>query len=129
MVWLDAIGLTSFVKISESARAEHHAIPHRWWLICRAEVRKVENEIDERYVAVGHGRDYDGVPPNKGVCRGNADEVLAARVITRRSAQKAISALNEELEHIDLPVFREIPERRRDRNIILVDDEVSQQHP
>jgi transglutaminase-like putative cysteine protease len=84
-------------------------------------------EIDERYVIVGHGRHYDDVPPNKGIYRGNADEVLEARVLTRPSAPKAISALNEELEHIDLPVFPEIPERRRDRSIILVDDDVSQQ--
>lgn len=81
-----------------------------------------DREIDERYVIVGHGRHYDDVPPNKGIYRGNADEVLEARVVTRRSAQKAISALNEELEQIDVPVFPEIPERRRDRNIMLVDD-------
>ncbi len=31
------------------------------------------------------------------------------------------------MEHIDLPVFPEIPERRRDRNVIVVEDEAAQQ--
>ena len=70
-------------------------------------------EIDERYVVVGHGRHYDDVPPNKGIYRGNADETLTREVDTRPSADKAISALYEEMEHIDVPVYQEIPERRR----------------
>ena len=85
-------------------------------------------EIDERYVVVGHGRHYDDVPPNKGIYRGNADEALDAQVVTRVSAPKPISALYEEMEHIDVPVYPEIPERRRDRGIaIIVDDSVEQQ--
>jgi transglutaminase-like putative cysteine protease len=84
-------------------------------------------EIDERYVVVAHGRHYDDVPPNKGIYRGNADEVLEVYVRTEPTAQKAISALNEELTHIDLPVFPEIPERRRDRNVLVVDDDITQQ--
>jgi transglutaminase-like putative cysteine protease len=84
-------------------------------------------EIDERYVIVGHGRHYDDVPPNKGIYRGNAEETLEAQVFTRPSAPKAIAALNEEMQHIDVPVFPEIPDRRRDRNILLVEDEIGQQ--
>jgi transglutaminase-like putative cysteine protease len=72
-------------------------------------------EIDGHYVAVGHGRHYDDVPPNKGIYRGNADEVLRTEVRTRTSAPKDISALHEEMEQIDVPVYQEIPERRRDR--------------
>ena len=83
--------------------------------------------IDERYVVVGHGRHYDDVPPNKGIYRGNAVETLEARVVTRPSAQKPIATLYEEMEHIDLPVFPEIPERRRDRNILAIEDEIGQQ--
>ena len=84
-------------------------------------------EIDERYVVVAHGRHYDDVPPNKGIYRGNAVETLETQVVTRPAGQKAISALYEEMEHIDLPVFPEIPERRRDRNIIMIEDAAAQQ--
>ena len=87
-----------------------------------------DREIDERYVAVGHGRHYDDLPPNKGIYRGNAAETLETHVFTRPSAPKAISALHEELEQIDVPVFPEIPERRRDRGlVVLVDDRAEQQ--
>ena len=72
-------------------------------------------EIDERYVVVGHGRHYDDLPPNKGIYRGNADETLATGVRTQESRPKDISALHEEMEQIDVPVYQEIPERRRER--------------
>ncbi|HKW93847.1 MAG TPA: transglutaminase family protein [Methylomirabilota bacterium] len=72
-------------------------------------------EIDERYVVVGHGRHYDDVPPNKGIYRGNADETLATGVRTQESRPKDISALHEEMEQIDVPVYQEIPDRRRER--------------
>jgi transglutaminase-like putative cysteine protease len=86
-------------------------------------------ELDERYVVVAHGRHYDDVPPNKGIYRGNAEEALDATVVTRPSQQRAAASLREDLEHIDLPVFPEIPERRRDRSIhvLMIEDEVSQQ--
>jgi len=71
-------------------------------------------EVDDRYVVVGHGRHYDDVPPNKGIFRGNADEQLHTGVRTQESGPKAISALHEEMEQIDVPVYQEIPERRRD---------------
>jgi transglutaminase-like putative cysteine protease len=84
-------------------------------------------EIDERYVVVGHGRHYDDVPPNKGIYRGNADEALEAQVLTRPSMPKGISALYEEMEQIDVPVYPEIPERRRDRGVLLIEDPTEQQ--
>ena len=84
-------------------------------------------EIDERYVVVGHGRHYDDVPPNKGIYRGNADEALEAQVVTRPSMPKGISALYEEMEQIDVPVYPEIPERRRDRGVLLIEDPTEQQ--
>ncbi len=71
--------------------------------------------VDERYVVVGHGRHYDDVPPNKGIYRGNAQEVLHTEVRTQESAPKDISALHEEMEQIDVPVYQEVPERRVDR--------------
>ena len=82
--------------------------------------------VDERYVVVGHGRHYDDVPPNKGIFRGNAHEALSAEAIMRRSAPKAISTLHEEVEHIDLPVFQEIPGRTHDWTSTVVEDAVAQ---
>ena len=71
--------------------------------------------VDDHYVVVGHGRHYDDVPPNKGIYRGNADETLGTGVRTQESGPKDISALHEEMEQIDVPVYQEIPDRRRER--------------
>ena len=84
-------------------------------------------EIDERYVAVGHGRHYEDVPPNKGIFRGSAREALTAEVYTRVSAQKDVSTLREEIEAIDLPVFQEIPARSRGWSGTVDDDVIVQQ--
>ena len=48
-------------------------------------------------------------------------------VVTRLSTPRAISALYEEMEHIDVPVYPEIPERRRDRGILVIEDPTEQQ--
>ena len=83
--------------------------------------------VDDRYVVVGHGRHYDDVPPNKGIYRGVAKETLKAEVMTEAVASKVVSTLREELSHIDLPVFREIPARPPDRIVTNVADIASQQ--
>ena len=83
--------------------------------------------IDEHYVVVGHGRHYDDVPPNKGIYRGNADEILRTEVRTQESTPKDISALHEEMEQIDVPVYQEIPERRRDRLKMAAEEIAAQQ--
>jgi transglutaminase-like putative cysteine protease len=72
-------------------------------------------EVSDRYVVVAHGRHYDDVPPNKGIYRGNADETLRTEVRTQEATPKDISALHEEMEQIDVPVYQEVPERRGDR--------------
>ncbi len=72
-------------------------------------------EVDERYVVVGHGRHYDDVPPNKGIYRGGASETLRAEVFTQVTPGRGVSTLHEELRQIDLPVYREVPERPPDR--------------
>jgi len=74
-------------------------------------------EIDDHYVEVAHGRHYEDVPPNRGIFRGNARESLTAEVYTRPSTQKAVATLHEEVAQIDLPVFQEIPERRREHGV------------
>jgi transglutaminase-like putative cysteine protease len=86
-----------------------------------------DRAVDDRYVVVGRGRHYDDVPPNKGIFRGNAREALQAEVHTRRSAPKPIAALHEEVEHIDLPVFQEIPARTHEWTSPAVEDAVAQQ--
>src|SRR6266566_5009711 len=78
--------------------------------------------VDERYVVVGHGRHYDDVPPNKGIYRGIAKESLKAEVVTEVVPGKIVSTLREEISHIDLPVFREIPARPPDRIVTNVAD-------
>jgi transglutaminase-like putative cysteine protease len=83
--------------------------------------------VDERYVVVGHGRHYDDVPPNKGIYRGVAQEMLNAEVFTEVVPGAGVVTLREELHHIDLPVFREVPARASDRIIADLGDVSAQQ--
>ena len=83
--------------------------------------------MDERYVVVGHGRHYDDVPPNKGIFRGVAKETLKAEVLTEIVPAKVVSTPREEIRHIDLPVFREIPARPPDRLVTNIADIATQQ--
>ncbi len=66
---------------------------------------------DERYVIVGYGRTYNDVPPNRGIYSGTAEEHLDARVITTPVLEREHPRLVEESQHIDLPVYRELPGR------------------
>jgi transglutaminase-like putative cysteine protease len=83
--------------------------------------------VDERYVVVGHGRHYDDVPPNKGIYRGIARETLKAEVVTEVVPPNIIATLREEIRHIDLPVFRELPARPPDRIVTGLSDVSAQQ--
>jgi transglutaminase-like putative cysteine protease len=83
--------------------------------------------VDERYVVVGHGRHYDDVPPNKGIYRGAAQEMLNAEVFTEAVPGAGVVTLREELHHIDLPVFRELPARVSDRIVADLGDVSAQQ--
>ena len=51
----------------------------------------------------------------------------APRCAPRRSTPKDISALHEEMEQIDVPVYQEIPERRRDRLKLAAEEIAAQQ--
>jgi transglutaminase-like putative cysteine protease len=86
-----------------------------------------DREIDERYVIVAHGRHYHDVPPNRGTYRGTAKETLHAEVQTTISSHKAVSALHEEIRHIDLPVYREIPARPAERTLTALEAAAAQQ--
>lgn len=98
--------------------------PRRGWIPFDPTHHRV---VDERYVVVGRGRHYDDVPPNRGIFRGNAREALQAEVHTRRSGPKPVAVLHEEVEHIDLPVFQEIPARSHDWTSAVVEDAAAQQ--
>ena len=86
-----------------------------------------DREIDERYVVVGHGRTYDDVPPNKGIYRGNAREALRAQVRTELSTERAAPGAQESLQTIDLPVFKEIPERPTGYDAVVMVEQAAQQ--
>lgn len=83
--------------------------------------------VDERYVVVAHGRNYDDVPPNKGLYRGTAKETLEAEVQTDVSAPKPISTLHEEIRQIDLPVYQEISDRPVERMPTPAEEAAAQQ--
>lgn len=86
-----------------------------------------DREIDERYVVVAHGRHYDDVPPNKGIYRGNAREVLAAEVHTRPLGARTPTAPPETVQAIELPVYAEVPERRREPEAVVAEAAAQQQ--
>ncbi len=79
---------------------------------------------DERYVVVAHGRDYDDVPPNRGIYRGVANETLTASVRTRESTEHRIYAIQDETGEIDVPVFAEAPHTAQTPRVALVDDDL-----
>lgn len=66
----------------------------------------------ENHVVVATGRHYDEVPPNRGVYRGTAGEILTATVRTKEIPAPEYSSYREEIKDIELPVYSEIPDRR-----------------
>jgi transglutaminase-like putative cysteine protease len=78
---------------------------------------------DERYVVVAHGRDYDDVPPNRGIYRGAASESLVASVRTRVSDERRSYGLQDEIGEIDVPVFTEAPHTAKTPGIEPVDED------
>lgn len=69
---------------------------------------------DERYVVVAHGRNYDDVPPNKGVYRGAARESLETTVKVVPAEANGASELRARIGAIDVPVYAKIPGRRQE---------------
>lgn len=65
--------------------------------------------VGERHVLVARGRSYADVPPNRGVYRGDAEESLEARVLTRvvktPTHRRSIAPMIAEL-----PTYREAPD-------------------
>ncbi|MDG2055653.1 MAG: transglutaminase family protein [Phycisphaerales bacterium] len=67
------------------------------------------------YATVAYGRNYNDVPPNKGIFQGNASETLEAHVVTRPAVRTESVQLRQET-YLDLPVYQEIPESDRSKN-------------
>lgn len=84
---------------------------------------------DQRYVVVAHGRNYDDVPPNRGIFRGAAHETLHASVHIRQSEERQTYGLQDEIGELDVPVFPEMPHSSQDSRAALTDDDSQQRQP
>jgi transglutaminase-like putative cysteine protease len=93
------------------AWAEVYSLKHGWVAFDPTH----DSSPDDSYVAVGRGRHYDDTPPNRGIYRGDAQEKLRAEVHTQRSSQRDVVGLHEQVETIQVPVYRELPAALRDR--------------
>jgi transglutaminase-like putative cysteine protease len=117
------------VESGENAPSQSHAWVEAWsptagWLA----VDPTHDQVpDERYVVVAHGRDYDDVPPNRGIFRGNAGETLQASVHTRQSEDRQSYGLQDEIGEIDVPDFSEVPHSPQTPSASLTDDDSQSQ--
>lgn len=82
---------------------------------------------DDAYVTIGRGRHYDDTPLNRGIYRGSGKETLRAAVHTERSMRRDVVGLHEQLESIDVPVYRELPAAGRERRVALAQKGPQQQ--
>ena len=67
------------------------------------------SSVGEQHVVVGYGRQYDDVPPNRGIFRGAAEESLAVEVHTKRVERRERHHASTPLV-MDVPVFPEAPD-------------------
>jgi len=67
--------------------------------------------IGEPYVVVAYGRNYDDVPPNRGIFRGAAEEALTVEVITTPVERRERHHVNSPLI-MEVPVFAEAPDHQ-----------------
>lgn len=70
-------------------------------------------ETNANYVTVGTGRNYNDVPPNRGVYRGGAQEQLRAAIHTETAASVDVSQMQRQTEGIDVPTYTELPAAAR----------------
>jgi transglutaminase-like putative cysteine protease len=77
----------------------------------------------ERYVLIGRGRNYQDVAPNRGIYRGRARETLKTAVRTAQVQRRDVAALHEQVEQIDVPVYRELPIRAKRASVVAEQDE------
>ena len=78
---------------------------------------------NEKYAVVAHGRNYDDVPPNKGVFRGSAEETLEATVRTNLTQEPDETEYKETMGSLDVPVYAKIPTRTAS----VLDDQIADQ--
>lgn len=70
------------VRVETHAWAEVAVPGFGWWGLDPTN----RQEVGERHVKIGHGRDYDDVAPFRGIYGGSADHVLEVTVDMRRAA-------------------------------------------
>lgn len=68
--------------------------------------------IDENFVKVAVGRDFTDVPPNKGVCRGTADQTISVRVETRELDHLPALTWQEQLPPLHVPLRAILPRKK-----------------
>jgi len=117
------------VESGEDVPSQSHAWVEAWsptagWLAVDPTHDQTPNE---RYVVVAHGRDYDDVPPNRGIFRGSAGETLHASVLTRQAEERQSYGLQDEIGEIDVPEFAEVPHSTQTPSASLTDDDPQSQ--
>jgi transglutaminase-like putative cysteine protease len=80
--------------------------------------------INEHFVKVAVGRDFNDVPPNKGLYRGRGDETIFVRVETRELDRLPALSWQEQLPPLNVPLTAILP---RPRPTARQDDETQQQ--
>jgi transglutaminase-like putative cysteine protease len=80
--------------------------------------------VDEAFVKVAVGRDFNDVPPNRGVFRSRGEETIFVRVETRQLERLPALSWQEQLPPLNVPLTAIVPRPRpANRN----DDDVQQQ--
>ncbi|MBX3095334.1 MAG: transglutaminase family protein [Fimbriimonadaceae bacterium] len=105
--------VNGYLHVEKTDVAESHAwvefwVPGRGW--CAFDPT---NHIypTNHHVVVAVGRNYDDVPPNKGVFRGFASETLTAEVRTRVITEDEVRPMRDQLGSIEVPVYTKVPAR------------------
>ena len=109
------------VEGSEDTPSQSHAwvevfSPQHGWVAFDPTHGRIPGDT---YVSLGRGRHYDDTPPNRGVYRGSAKETLRAEVETKRCAEQDVVGMHEQIETIDVPVYRELPAAARERRVAM----------
>ncbi|MDB5460166.1 MAG: transglutaminase family protein [Caulobacteraceae bacterium] len=118
-----------FTDSSEGDRSDPDAT-HAWVEVFLPSLRWVgfdpTNNVlaGERHVSVAIGRDYDDVPPSRGVYKGDEDSQLVVGVSVRRSRS---TAAEPAFMRLAKPVFSNDVRRRRDQRAVHMYQEQIQQ--
>src|SRR5437867_2971860 len=116
------------VELTPALRAAHRAIGLAPTAAIGEQVLALGSYIHEHFEYRKNVTAYDSTTEDfLKIGGGVAQETLKAEVVTEVVPGKVVSTLREEITHIDLPVFREIPARPPDRLVTNVADVTTQQ--